>query len=116
MRGIHQIDGLLHIVGVIDRVVTVIDLMYFWDVSGEVETSFLIFIIEADSEVDIDETTSLCFPEFILEMVMQGCMEEWSFEEFVQLMIGWLIKGNHILVLAPGRPALWVEGVSHLTF
>ena len=58
--GIHPSDGLLQIVGVTDRVVAVIGLIYFWDASGgEVETSsswrsrlyFLLFVMESDSGV-----------------------------------------------------------------
>jgi hypothetical protein len=54
--------------------------------------------IEFDkSTFNTDEMASFCFPEFTLEMLRIGCMEEWSSEElteFVQLTIVWLIRGS----------------------
>ena len=54
--------------------------------------------IEFDkSTFNTDEMASFCFPEFTLEMLMIGCMEEWYSEElteFVQLTIVWLIRGS----------------------
>ena len=69
--GIHRSDGLLQVVEMIDRVVTMIDLLYFWDVSGgEVDTpplwqdrpSFLVSKIKCGDGNDIDATTNLHFP------------------------------------------------------
>ena len=70
---IHSSDKLLQIVEMTDRVVTVIGLLYFWDVSGgEVETSSLVSMIQYEREYGIDETTNIHFLEFTLEMLRIG--------------------------------------------
>jgi hypothetical protein len=50
-----------------------------------------------NSTTDTDEMVDSHFLEFTLEMLMIGCLDEWSSEqltEFVKLMIVWLIRGS----------------------
>ena len=69
-----------------------IDKLYYDVSGGEVETSslwqcklyFLVFKIKTNSGV------------VIFEMAKLGCMEEWSFEGFMQLMIALIIRGIHM--------------------
>ena len=90
--GIHLHNGLFQIVEVIARVVMMIDKLYCDVSGGEVETSslwqcqlyFLVFKIKTNSE------------GVIFEMAKLWCMEEWSFEGFMQLMIALIIRGIHM--------------------
>jgi hypothetical protein len=88
--GIHLSDRLLQMVMMIDRVVTVIGLLYVWDVdSGEVETysiwqdrlSFLIPRIEVGSGfADLDFT----------ETPLQGMIQDSGFSPFRDFIFGFL--------------------------
>jgi hypothetical protein len=52
-----------------------------------------------NSTVDKDEMASSHFPEFTLEMLRIGCLEQGSSEElteFVRLMIALLIRGSQM--------------------
>ena len=78
----------------IDLFMTVIVIIYFWDVSrGEVETpslfqgrpSFLVSKINSKNGTNIDETTSICFPEFILRLLRWGCMEDGILKSLCRL-------------------------------